>query len=1462
MAVVLTEIFPFNPVETFNGSTITFEAFYFDDDGISDIDAVQWQVTANYDPIDPASATWSNIPGATDNQLSADETEYVSEYTTGVLNPGNSGSTYRIVITSSSGEIFFSDVYEIGGIGTGDFGYRTIEIVSNPEIILTDEDLGVALKIVSVGGSIAPVVAGFSYINRSVSSPSDLDGLTINWQVSYDFDPETGVGTWQNIVPPDLINLISDVGNASITEEVIDLGTNIYAKNSSLILEDLQFGANNSFYRVIATSTGVSNSPYLSGNVFQVLVNPEITIIEQPGESSIDTQSPAFCWSIGNPSNGVLLSETGGDIRVTINAISSAGFLSTLSYQWQYKAFFDNQLISGIPEEVISSEDNEEGFEDIEDGNGIYFNISENDSELRLTRLVYADRYVFRCIVGGSFEAPLTSDEYNLYLRDSQYTPEPITNQDFTSQEDFYGDIANRELFTDRPIRQLTISGGIDQNNYFGQAGSLLLSWQRLDPGLTDIDLNWVTIPEFVDYFPNTEFETSPFITGDPFIVTSELVTPFLRINQSDNITPEDQGARYRLKIESSAVYDSLDTSTGFRNYIPFYLTQNDSGQLAQLQIFREVFIISQPVSPSSFATSLVSFSTLAESTSIPLGGSISYTWQWALLDANGNAGTFSNLSNGEFFLTTGETGPTGSRNVVSGADTTTVTISNISAEIGNYAFRCIVDIVGSISSVTSDVVIVTVLLDIFTQISSINNLFLNEFETAIWEVSASSLSLGAIDYQWQKSLNGTDGWTDLTDTGNIVGSLTNQLTINSVQDPEDAAFYRLRLISFGGETAFSNVVRLNISEVDIRILQDLPNNRSYIEDEFVTPPFFVETASTDGEDVQYVWQYSRDGGLSYTNFSFGENFQLNSSNPYTPTPFFKTADPLTSWDNNLIRAQLYISSLPTNTFVYSNVLTLDVRRQFYYFADTATRVVQVNTPLSFDLNPTWTGSEDPTFSWEYSTNNGVTWQNVTNLSPSPANGSSILFIDSVPSSWNGYLFRCRVTLNLLDDLVYVRNNTRVVDSASGGVGFTASIRLTVVSRDIVPTYYSKENSKTGCAVGTVICIPKPGDFVSNNNTATTDDIGRWSCSLTGSALSSEDSTSEVTSGSVYNSNINFLNRGQNWINTSPPTPKWRLDRDRFPGFIELRGQWLLKSEFPLLYRIIGDEYGATSTKFKLPNPYGKKMMGTGAINSRLGNVSVIPLFGADGSSGGDRNKPGTIGGVYLYEKYRQLPPGSPGTSGSEDGTAGSPDPRTYAINSFRTDGWEDAQNVLNTNFSGNFSYTIGPLTESAYPTPAPHVHSSPVVGYFDGFKASADCNRSRGCLNGCSDSSNFLETNGGGGGDVDDGPSNVTEDSRPHTHGLDSVYRSSRNNPGLNHGEGKGDVSAPDTYRSPPININANRNSTRASMNSLVEPSTVTMSVASRNVFDGSLSFFLRNNEDIPLISDYFRLKWMIKAY
>ncbi|AHB80443.1 short tail fiber protein [Synechococcus phage ACG-2014h] len=151
---------------------------------------------------------------------------------------------------------------------------------------------------------------------------------------------------------------------------------------------------------------------------------------------------------------------------------------------------------------------------------------------------------------------------------------------------------------------------------------------------------------------------------------------------------------------------------------------------------------------------------------------------------------------------------------------------------------------------------------------------------------------------------------------------------------------------------------------------------------------------------------------------------------------------------------------------------------------------------------------------------------------------------------------------------------------------------------------YSTATQHTGASIGTVISVPKPGNWSSSNNPTT---------------------------------------EGNNW-SVQP----------RFPGWIECDGRTLEKSDYIALYQVIGDTYGSTSTTFNLPDYRSRMLMGTGTVDGQQpGGISLGPDAGPGNSSvTAAPNIAGSTGGTYVMTTVRQLPPLSEITPGGQTGEA------------------------------------------------------------------------------------------------------------------------------------------------------------------------------------------------------------------
>ena len=1373
-------------------------------------------------------------------------------------------------------------------------GPRELVVLAEPEIFIVQESYDPAY-VVNAGATIN-AFAGATYANLDISTAASVSTLDATWQYSTDYDEFLETGTWNDFTLP--ASFVDEADYSETQDGAYEFTTGSFADGSNLVIANISANFNGPiYYRAKFSSTLPDPPEEKFTNPFSVILTPEITIITQPGVAATDTGPTAFGWGTGNPSNGVGVGQQGGDVRVSIQAQTTAG-VGTLTYNWQFRVFdagfYDGtgELLPfvGIQNTWIPFFNDE--IANIPELNG-YFVINSggttSDAFFEIYQLKCFDVIQFRCVVEGqSGEISVTSDAHTLLMRDSapdnsQVVLSPVGT--VTDNEDYYGDVANRENLTEYPIRFQQFDSTVDISLYQGIDGNLSIQWQKsTDGGASFFDVGEEsqvtslrrynpsytsqisdgTIPELEDVI----YQTIPYRVDDP--------------------APGDNGAQYRLAIYSSAVfqYDEVANPIADPTARDYTNARYFSPVGPTLDLYREIFILVDPATAEIFVPNSASFEVTATATSnIP---NLVYQWQYSPGTNGIPDDTWSNLSNGPLFGVAGE-------NEISGSQTTTLVINNTTVDLDRSVFfRVIVDydpadVPGALSSRTSAVATVNVRPDSFTQITTINDIFIDEFQNAEWTVSATSLSLGDIAFEWQRSTDFAQlginanwsavtalpgGGTPLGVSGSIVSGGSTTFTLSNATTV-DQAYYRVQMTSTGGIVAESSIAELTISVVDIDIVQDLEPSYSIIEGQDVVP-FEVDAVSTIGSTVLYQYQYRKVGDPSFINFGLSATFQPSTTNPYQPVPFFKNDN----WDDALLRVQYSIDTGFTKNGIESDLI---IRRQFYYFAESALVQIVQNNSFSIDLRSDQTGPDFPSFEWEYSINGGTSWSSVNDLGA--VNNQEILFIADVNDvngiNINGALFRCEVTLNLIDEMVYSRNNNLVIDTtnpggsliSNDGFGYTVNVELQIIDEPIKPIYYGTQIAKTGASVGTVICIPKPPEFVNDNDSATNDDIFRWGCAITGLVQAGDRSSirNAAFGTNTYTVNRAYLNRtgrGIDWIDEGSYlfnagagevpndffVPKWRLEDDRFPGFIELRGQWLIKEEFPLLYEIIGDEFGETTTEFRLPNPYGKRMMGTGAVNGRTGRTSVIPNFNPDGTSGGDFLQPGTVGGVFTYERSRQLPPGSPGLPSEPDGTAGLTDPGTFTLGSYRTDGWEEAETISFPVYTGQFTYTVGPLFANNVVTPAVHNHSGVAVGPAESFAHGG------GCRNG---TDNRYKATSPGSGNVLAGPAGIPEGTRgrEHNHGISKNFVTPGNNKSQNEGTGKGDTSAPSSITET-VNINFSSGSSLPSLNAFLDTMDVALSRASRNEFDNALTFYLRNSEQVPIIANYYRVKWLIKAY
>ena len=1308
MAIVITSLTPTNPT-TPAGSSVVFNIGASEDTGLAL--SYEWQYSNN-----------------TSNS-----------YDTGPLQASQTGIYYRCVVSTTS-EVVNSN--EVAGIGD-----RIVSVFQDPSILTfvdSSVDFFPTSQVKSVGDTLVLTVTA-SLANADITNSTLVSNLAFQWQYS-----EDSGSTWFNM---------STGGDITISDTVSQItGATTWMKYSTLSYQNLTFDENLVQYRVRVSYTGALNTP-VDTPVSQLIIDPIINIIQQPGVNALDTQT-TDCYKTSIADSG--------DVRVSVSALTTAG--TQLTYSWEV-----NFSGPGGTGEWYS----------VDQITNFYVFIlkpgTTADSEiLELERFIYYDRPGFRCVItGSSGEASVTTTPHYIYMTDVEGTVDlPALTYDIS--EDRYGDIADRDIYVNDPIQDISITAEQDVQRNTGQNGNNTYTWQRQDPGSstwTDLaDPAPVTVTTEDGLVSYTQFPTQ--LGNETVDITVQ--TPPLRVSVDD-------GAKYRLKVESSSRFT---LSGGNKVITPYYSDEID------INVYPTVYVTNQPGDAEAYPNYSTGFSVTATPSS-GLVSDITYQWQYNTSSATTGWVDITNTS------------------PYSGATTNLLTINPIPSNATYTYFRCVLSIPGQLSSVTSEVAELTLLRDYFTALSALNDVVVREFDNHTFSVTASSVSAGPISFQWEKSVNfnpatNTGTWTTLT--GETNASL-NILSIGAL----DNGFYRVKATSSGGEELYSNAAQLTMQEVNVTIITNIVTSISVLEGSTAEYTFECEGLSSINTEISYQWEIKRTGDASFSPIGSGANNSVDTERIYVLRALDNQTD-----NGAKIRCKLTAPGVPGE--VYTNECTVTVIRRFTYFADTAIKVVTIGDNLSISLNPLVTGGT-PSYSWVEDTG--------TSNGPLGETGD-VLVIPNIDASYNGKVYKCLVTLTGCTQHVYSRNNV-VNTVAVSGPTYTVSVTISTTVAPSVPVFYSNETSKSGAAIGTVICIPKPADYTASG-ASTGDDAHRWGCARSGTAYPGTLNTSsrrDVNNKTTYHDGDVWTANKPSWADNTYISPKWLLSKDRFPGFIELRGQTLRASEFPELARQFGTKFGGTITgsypnynstdTFEVPMTYAKRLMGTGNINNNAGSTSVVPTFAPDGNSGGDKNVPGSMGGVYNYVQSAQLPPGSPGLAGQPDGTAdGSVNAATFSIGSYQTTGIEDVTSFAQPSFAGTVNYAVSDPGPSFTDLPT-HSHTAVAVGWRETQPISnAACFGTYEQLNG----GTFKFTTGDGGS-LENSTTTLGE---IHDHSITD--------------------SGPGTFDMV----------TDAGMN--ITDTTLRFTGANASIINNNISFFLRNNERIPMNAPYFRLKYLIKAY
>jgi Secretion system C-terminal sorting domain len=338
----------------------------------------------------------------------------------------------------------------------------------------------------------------------------------------------------------------------------------------------------------------------------------------------------------------------------------------------------------------------------------------------------------------------------------------------------------------------------------------------------------------------------------------------------------------------------------------------------------------------------------------------ISYQWQ---LSTNGG-GAWGNITNG---------------GVYSGATTTTLTLTGVTAPMNSYQYRCVVTGDCSATPVNSNAAILTV--NAATIISSQpTGSIICAGATTTFGVAATGSS---ITYQWQVSTNGGTAFNNLTNTAPYSGVTTNTLTITSAGATLNTYQYRC-IIGSACTPLNSNAAILTVNAAPAITSQ--PTSTSICAANSVT---FSVGAS--GAGLGYQWQLSTDG-VTFNNIA--------SANAATYS--FVATLAQNNYQYRCIVSGTCVPAVTSNAAVLAVGSTLLINNQ------PATAIVCAGGNATYSINVSGT----VTYQWQESTNGGTTYTNITNGGIYANATTATLTLTGVPATANNNLYRCVVSGN------------------------------------------------------------------------------------------------------------------------------------------------------------------------------------------------------------------------------------------------------------------------------------------------------------------------------------------------------------------------------------------------------------------------------------------------------------------
>ena len=264
----------------------------------------------------------------------------------------------------------------------------------------------------------------------------------------------------------------------------------------------------------------------------------------------------------------------------------------------------------------------------------------------------------------------------------------------------------------------------------------------------------------------------------------------------------------------------------------------------------------------------------------------------------------------------------------------------------------------------------------------------------ASFSVVASEGNGGTLSYQWEVSSDGGSIWSSVTDGGVYSGANTDLLSLIGVPASMDGYQYRVQVGTAECSGIVSDTATLAV-EGPVTISTQ-PTDSTICE---AGSASFSVVAMGGSGTLTYQWEESTDGGSNWSPISDGGIYSGTNTDTLMLTSVATT--------NDGYQYRVQVSTGACNPVV-SAIATLVVEGPIDISVDLSPVTICAGDDTSFSVTAS-SGSGTVTYQWEESTDNGSSWNIISDGGIYAGSTTNTLTLTDVPAVNNGYMYRVLV---------------------------------------------------------------------------------------------------------------------------------------------------------------------------------------------------------------------------------------------------------------------------------------------------------------------------------------------------------------------------------------------------------------------------------------------------------------------